>query len=58
MIPDQKASIPVSPKEISNPVFDISKVAVTISEKVSIFPRKISLKRAITNAMTKKNIQT
>jgi hypothetical protein len=57
IIPDQNAKTPVRPREISNPVFDISKVAVTISEKVSTLPRKISLNRAIPKAITKKKIQ-
>ena len=57
MIPIHKVNTPVKPSEISNPVFDISKVAFTMAEKTSVSPMKINLQSATINAAPKKKIQ-
>ena len=57
MIPIHKVNTPVKSNEISNPVFDISKVAFTMAEKTSVSPMKINLPSATINAAPKKKIQ-
>ena len=57
MIPSHKDSTPVSPNDISNAVFDISKVLFIIAGNTAVSPMKISFISATTKAMMKKAIQ-
>ena len=55
--PSQRASIPVSPRDISKAVLEEEKVELTSSVNISTSPIKMSLQRATMNAMTKKATQ-
>ena len=57
MIPSQRASTPVSPRDISKAVFEESKVEFMIAVNISVSPRKITFIRAIMKAITKNAIQ-
>jgi hypothetical protein len=57
MRPSQSVSTPVSPSEISKPVFAISKVLFTIFVKISVSPRKIRRTSPTMRAIRKNAIQ-
>ena len=57
MMPSHKASMPVSPMEISKAFFDVSKVESIIAGNTLTSPKNISLHSPTTKAMTKKAIQ-
>ena len=54
IIPSQRASTPVSPRDISNAVLDVSKVESIIAGKTFVSPKNTSFTTATTKAMTKK----
>ena len=55
--PSQSVSTPVSPNEISKPVFAESKVACTMVVKTIVSPRKMSFVSPTRSAMRKKPSQ-
>jgi hypothetical protein len=57
MRPSHRVSTPVSPMEISNAVFDESKVACTMAVKTAVSPRKTSFTSATARPTTKKPSQ-
>jgi len=57
MMPSQRASTPVSPRDISKAVFEESNVAFMIAVNISVSPRKITFTRAMIKATTKNPIQ-
>ena len=57
MMPSHRASIPVSPMDISKAFFEVSKVESIIAGKTLTSPKKISLHSPTTKAMTKNAIQ-
>ena len=57
MMPIQRDSSPVSPKEISKAFFDEENVEFTSSVKIPVSPRKSNLPNATTKAMTKNATQ-
>ena len=57
IIPSQRVSTPVSPSEISKPIFAISKVLETIEGKTPTSPKKINFISPTTNAIKKKATQ-
>ena len=57
MMPSHKASIPVSPSEISKAVFDVSNVEFIMAGNTSVSPRNTNLTNAMTKAIRKKAIQ-
>ena len=57
MIPNHRARTPVSPKEISNAVFDEENVESIMAGNTSKSPKNISFTSAITKAMMKNAIQ-
>ena len=56
-MPSQRASTPVNPRDISNPVFAEAKEALMIWVKTSVSPPMTSLQSATTKAIRKKAIQ-
>ena len=57
MMPSQRARTPVSPRDISNPVFAEAKEALMIWVKTSVSPPMANLQSATTKAIRKKAIQ-
>ena len=57
MMPSQRASTPVRPKEISKAVFDEENVESIIAGNTSKSPKNTSFTSAITKAMMKNAIQ-
>ena len=57
IMPNQKVMIPISPIEISAPVFALSNIPLTTLLKMLVSPNTISFTIATTNAITKKPIQ-
>ena len=57
MMPIQRESTPVSPKEISKAVLAVSNVELMMAGNTSKSPKKMRRTTAMTNAMTKKAIQ-
>ena len=57
MMPRQRARTPVSPRDISNPVFAEAKEALMIWVKTSVSPPMANLQSATTKAIRKKAIQ-
>ena len=55
--PIHNVSAPVSPSEISNPVFALAKVEFIISLNIWVLPAKISCPRATINPIRKNAIQ-
>ena len=57
MMPSQRAKTPVSPRDISNPVFAEAKEALMMLVKTSVSPLMANLQSATTKAIRKKAIQ-
>ena len=57
IMPSHRESTPVSPSEISNAVFAVSKVEFIIAGNTSVSPMKTSRTRAMQKAMRKNAIQ-
>ena len=57
MMPNQRASTPVSPSDISNAVLEESNVEFMIAVNISVSPKTITFIRAMIKAMTKNPIQ-
>jgi hypothetical protein len=55
--PNQRANTPVSPKDISNAVFEEENVESIIAGNTSMSPQKINFTTAITKASRKKATQ-
>ncbi len=57
MMPSHRHMTPVRPRAISKAVFDMSKVAATISAQTPVCPSTSDWKTAATNATRKKPVQ-
>lgn len=57
MMPNQRASTPVSPSDISNAVLEESNVEFMIAVNIPVSPKTITFIRAMIKAMTKNPIQ-